>query len=206
MISRTYLNLELDRAETLILDGKATAALDRLNLILAQLSPENPRYEYDCVKVLCSLSNAANALGEKELAAFHLERAVTLLKEILDAPCLERTSLSIQLSELLVSINDLGQARYFAEAALQCLADCLQDCDTDEAAETLRRYAKVAKHTGELSSAYLALTVGLLAIQDLSGVESLIAADAAELTSLACKAAYPSALSRIGQALLLRAA
>jgi hypothetical protein len=206
MIFGFYLSSELEKAEELILSGRAGIAVERLNLILAQLSPNSNKYADDAVKVLVVLTKATQELGEVNLSNLYIKRIRELLSDSSAPATFERTSHFLALSEILISGGRLDEAYENSEHGLNCLADCLSDCDSDEVAETLRRYATIAKKTGALSSAYLALTVGLLLIQDLGGLDSLIAAETAELTSLACQAAYPSAISKIGTALLLRAA
>jgi len=206
MSSWSILKSELAEAERLLQLGRAKQVLDRLNLVLAQMDHLNPRYAYESAAVLRWLARASIALDERDCADLFIERAIALLSGANTVRFTEKADLFLGLSETLL-INGKGeQAVHFADVALDCLGKCSDEFDADELAEILRRYANVARGSGSLSAAYLALTLGLLLLQDMNGLESQIAADAAVLTNLACAAAAPSAIGRVGNLLLRRTA
>jgi hypothetical protein len=197
---------ELEDAKALIGKGQAKKALERLRLLLEQLHPQNPNYSYESGRVLLTLSLAAAETGEATLADEYIRKAALYLKHIPAVRASERAELMIETAEALLVISNTADAVQFSEAALLALADSPDEFAHDEAAEVLRRYANIATAAGCLSAAYLALTVGLLLIQDEHGLESSIAVDITALTNLACKSASSLAIGRVGQILLAKAA
>jgi tetratricopeptide (TPR) repeat protein len=202
----SILAAELRIADQLVRDGKIETTIDRLMYVLSQMDSNNLNYAYECSMVLRALANAAAVSGQYQLATRFIRQAVRLIKESENEVSKEFTYLYLDMAEVLAQLEERTECHFFAESALHALADCSKEFDLDEIAGILRRYASVARKMGSLSSAYLALTVGLLVMQDVSGLDSVLAEEASELTSLACQAAAPSAIGRLGNLLLRQAA
>ena len=202
----SILAAELRVADQLIRNGRIEAVVDRLMFVLSQMDANNLNYIYECSMVLRTLSRAAIVSREFPLADRFTRQAIALLEESHCDVGREFASLYLDIAEVLAVLEDCSESHFFAEAALHTLADYPKEFDLDEIAGILRRYSTVARKIGSLSTAYLALTVGLIVMQDVSGLDSLMAVEASELTSLACQAAAPSAIGRLGTILLRQAA
>lgn len=202
----TILAAELRVAEQLIRNRRIDAVVDRLMFVLSQMDANNLNYTYECSMVLRTLSRAFIVSEQYPLANRFIGQAISLLRESQHEVNRDFVNLYLDISEVLMHLKDYSESHCFAETALHTLADYLTEFDLDEIAAILRRYAALARSIGSLSAAYLALTVGLIVMQDVSGLDSLMAVEASELTSLACQAASPSAIGRLGTILLRQAA
>ena len=206
MENNLLLKFELEKAQKLLQEGQARKVIQRLTSILSQIELGNPQYVYESVAILRELSRAAAALGENDWADLYINQATKYLLETNTEFGQEKTSLFLNIAETLIERKNLTEAIYFAESGLSGLADALDNYDLDDVAAALHRYAMIARSSGSMASAYLALTVALLLLQEVNGLESSVATEAAVLTSMACEAAAPSAVGRIGCFFLKRAA
>lgn len=200
------LKSELEKAQKLLREGQAQKVIKRLTSILSQIELNNPQYVFQCVSILRELSRAAAALGENDWADLYINQATKYLLDSTIELGYDKTDLFLSVAETLLERQNIPKAIFLAESALSGLADAPDDYDLEDITVALHRYAVIARSSGSWSSAYLALTVALLLLQQVNGLESSVATEAEILTSMACKAAAPLAVGRLGCFLLKRAA
>lgn len=168
---------ELEVAKSLIEAGRPQLALERLNLLVGQQDPSASDYSWCCAAILRMTAIAADELGHEEFSDQCFRRAVQLLQCSDVTPVPDRAEIYIGLAELLAARGCEREALHFADAALECLLQGKKVAPSEELVELLRRYGLVAQELRLVDLAQQALTLGLLALHALLGLETDIALD-----------------------------
>ena len=174
---------ELRNAEDLLQKGCPEEILDRLPPLLEEIKVSDPASLYAKTGVLWYLSAASQALGQAQQAQMYQSRAVCLFRKEQTPPPEEAEQVWLFLN-LARTLNEQGlqrEAMFFADLALECITQHLEFMMPEDTAEVLRQYGLLAAASGLIPAAQFALTLGLVLLENLNGLETEIAEDAVAL-------------------------
>ncbi len=202
MITWKWLKGELAVAEHLIAGGNGGKALERLKYLLDQYDPEDAMFDLHRANILHAMGKAAASIHELETAEDYYFEAIEILGETEDVAAGEQADFYMSLAEHFATRRLHKESMHFADVSLECITLDSNSFGREESAELLRRYAWVAERSGAFPAAYLALSIGMLVLHEVNGMESEVAASLADMTHRVCSVESPKAIQQVGKCMI----
>ena len=199
MITWKWLKGELAVSAHLVSRGDEERALEHLSALFAQYDPNDELFDLHRATILHAMGKAATSLKDLETADRCYVRAVEILRCSQPLPAAEQADFNMSLAEHFIAHGRIAEAAHFADQALECVILEGAVIEKEESAELLRRYAWVAEKSGSFPTAYLALSLGMLILHQINGMESDIAESLAALADRVCDSSSPRAVHRVGK-------